>query len=435
MQEKVVVLGAGESGVGAAILAQQKGFDVFVSDKGKIKAAFKAELENKGIPYEEGLHTEDRIFDAKEVIKSPGIPDKVPLIQALRGKGIPVISEIEFAARYTNAQLIGITGSNGKTTTSLLTYHLLKTAGLEVDIAGNVGYSFARKVALGPMKRYVLELSSFQLDGIRQFRSDISLLLNITPDHLDRYEYKMENYIASKFRIVMNQTASDVFVYFEDDPNITGKMASMTILPKGRAISLSQIQEDVITLGVHTFDLSNTRLRGKHNALNALFAVQVAKELGLSDEDIRKGLSTFVNVAHRLEVVTEKEGIEYINDSKATNVDAAYYALEAMKRPIVWIAGGTDKGNDYSPLMSLVKDRVKAIVMMGKDNSKLIEVFKDSKPWQEAGSAQEAVQKAQAFAKSGDVILLSPACASFDLFNNYEDRGEQFKQAVFQLTE
>lgn len=433
MQQKIVVLGAGESGVGAAFLAQQKGFEVFVSDRGKIKDNFKKELEEKGIPYEEGQHTIEKIFTATEIIKSPGIPDRVPMIVELQEKGIPVISEIEFASRYTDAFLIGITGSNGKTTTAMLTYHLLQAANLDVVLAGNVGDSFARKVAEKEVKYYVLELSSFQLDGIDQFRPHISLLLNITPDHLDRYDYKMENYIRSKFRITRNQTATDNFYFKKEDENISGYMAEHNILPQKEAISSTQIDKEKIKLADASFDLSTTRLRGQHNAMNALFAVSIAKQLYMSDEQIQVGLNTFVNVAHRMEVVAEIDGVEYINDSKATNVDATFYALEAMKRPVVWIVGGQDKGNDYKPLENLVSNKVKSIVFLGVDNTNLIDLYGQQKKWVEAKSAEEAVQIAKRMAEQGDVILLSPACASFDLFKNYENRGDLFREAVLQL--
>ena len=427
---KLTILGGGESGIGAALLADKHGHDVFVSDRGAIKEAYKHELESNGIAYEEQQHSWDRIADADEVVKSPGIPDHVPIIQELVSKGIPVISEIEFAGRYTTAKLIGITGSNGKTTTTRLAHHLLTTAGLDAGMAGNVGKSFARSLSEEHQyPYYVLELSSFQLDGIRGFRPDIALLLNITPDHLDRYEYRMENYIRSKFRIAMNQQPEDVFLYNAEDEHIGAHLQSNRLRPRLLPISSRMIEGHLLHVGDSTFDMRESSLRGRHNYMNALFALSAAKLWGAGDEALQQGLNTFVNVAHRMERVAIIDGVEYINDSKATNVDAVYYALEAMEKPVVWIAGGQDKGNDYGPLMELVKSKVRALVCLGVDNRKLLETFAGL-PAVEANSAEAAVAQAARLARTGDAVLLSPACASFDLFKNYEDRGEQFKTAV-----
>jgi len=431
----IVVLGAAESGVGAAILAAKKGFEVFVSDRDEIKESYKSMLAEHAIPYEEGGHTTERIFEATEVVKSPGIPDHVPLVKALLAKGIPVISEIEFASRYTTATLIGITGSNGKTTTTLLTYHLLKNAGLNVEMAGNVGFSFAAHVAIhAPVDYYVLELSSFQLDGIQEFRPNISMLLNITPDHMDRYEYKLENYARSKFRIAMNQREDDLFLYNLSDPNVQEFAKSSKTAAQLVPLTIAMLHGTGIEVDGSSFDLSATQLRGPHNAMNALFAVKTAKALGISDAAIKAALLSFVPAPHRLERVAEIAGVEYINDSKATNVDSVFYALQAMDRPVIWIAGGQDKGNDYEPLLVLAKAKVKAVVCMGVDNSKIVEVFAPIvSTIRETRSAAEAVKTAQALAESGDAVLLSPACASFDLFRNYEDRGDQFRAAVLDL--
>ncbi len=431
----IVVLGAAESGVGAALLAALKGFEVFVSDKSAISDSYKSLLEENGIPYEEGQHTQERIFQAKEVIKSPGIPDNVPLVKALEEKGIPVISEIEFAGRYTTAKIVGITGSNGKTTTTLLTHHLLKSAGLNAGLAGNVGFGFAAHVATQPpVDLYVLELSSFQLDGIRKFRPDIAMLLNITPDHLDRYDYKLENYANAKFRIAMNQVESDLFLYNASDPNIRQYSAGKHFASKAVPLAIEQVQGAKIEVEGRVFDLSQTQLRGSHNAMNAVFAVQTALALGISEEAINAGLKTFKTAPHRLEKIADVDGVEYINDSKATNVDSVFYALQAMDRPVVWIVGGQDKGNDYEPLMALVREKVKAIVCMGVDNSKIVKVFAPIlSEIRETRSAEEAVKVAQTLARPGDAVLLSPACASFDLFKNYEDRGDQFRAAVVDL--
>lgn len=428
---KVAILGAGESGVGAALLAAREGAEVWVSDKGKIADHYKEELIKNGLPYEEGQHTWEKITQADLVIKSPGIPDKVALIQALVAKGIPVISEIEWASRYTSSPIIGITGSNGKTTTTTLLNHLLITAGMEVGMAGNVGKSFARQLVEAPKALYVLELSSFQLDGIDTFKPNLALLLNITADHLDRYDYQLENYIRSKFRISLNQTSGDQFLYFQEDPNT---MAFLSLVPKGvelKGISKTNIQSKTVVANGSTFDLNNTQLRGAHNALNALFAIHAAQYLAVSTAAIQAGLESFQPVPHRLESVATIAEVEYINDSKATNVDAVFYALQAMEKPIVWVVGGVDKGNDYQPLLQLVRDKVKAIVCLGVDNQKIIDAFGDFEiPIKETQDAAKAVQVSRDLSVPGDVVLLSPACASFDLFKNYLDRGDQFREAV-----
>lgn len=428
----LVILGAGESGIGAALLAKKHGHNVFVSDRGAIREAYKHELESHGIAYEEQQHSWDRIARADEVVKSPGIPDHVPLIKDLAGKGIPVISEIEFAGRYTTAKLIGITGSNGKTTTTRLAFHLLATAGLNAGMAGNVGKSFARSLSEEQLHDcYVLELSSFQLDGIRDFRPDIALLLNITPDHLDRYEYRMENYIRSKFRIAMNQQPDDVFLYNAEDENIGAYLQAHPLRPRLHPISSGMIDGNWLRPGGNAFDMQESNLRGRHNFMNALFAVETARLCGAGDEAIRQGLNSFASVPHRMERVAVIDGVEYINDSKATNVDAVFYALEAMDRPVVWIAGGQDKGNDYGPLLKLAEEKARALICLGIDNGKLLDTFAGRiSAITEAHSAEEAVAVAAGLARPGDVVLLSPACASFDLFKNYEDRGEQFKTAV-----
>jgi len=434
-KEKISILGAGESGVGAALLAAKEGYDVFVSDRAAIRDKYKAELEQYGIPYEEGRHTEKRIGQAAEVIKSPGIPDQTELVQILRAAGKAVISEIEFAARFTDALLIGITGTNGKTTTTQLTSHLLREGGPSVGMAGNVGNSFARLLAEeAPRERYVLELSSFQLDGIEQFRPHIAMLLNITPDHLDRYKYKFENYVAAKFRIVRNQKMDDLFLFNGDDEHIGNYLKKLEPVPQLIALTKRSIEGELLKVDHQSFDLSHTALKGRHNAMNALFAITTARLLGVRDEKIQEALKTFVNVPHRLERVAEIAGVTYYNDSKATNIDSAYYALEAMQRPVIWIAGGQDKGNDYAALLPLAREKVKAIVCLGLDNEKIKGVFKDAVDIiKETSSAAEAVQTAAGLAKAGEVVLLSPACASFDLFQNYEDRGEQFKKAVNSL--
>lgn len=435
----LVVLGAGESGVGAALLAKQKGYQVFVSDMGQIKDVYKRELLESGIDFEEGSHNESFILEhAALVVKSPGIPDKAPLVKALKEKGIEIIDEIEFAAQFSNAKIIAVTGSNGKTTTTRLIFHILQTAGLDVGLAGNVGFSLAKQVAEGDREFYALEISSFQLDGCKKFRPFISILTNITPDHLDRYEYKLENYIASKFRIAQNKLAADIFIYNAEDENIAngfGQFWKQIGIEGCISVSMKALASDSDYLAVEHTDFSIKKseltIQGWHNRFNISCAVLVAKKLGIGNEKIAEALKTFVNEAHRLESVAIINGVEFINDSKATNVDSVFYALEAMTKPVVWIVGGVDKGNDYSPLFELVAQKVKAVICMGKDNSKILDAFKNSVDIiVETGSMQEALKSASLYANEGDVVLLSPACASFDLFNNYQHRGNVFKEIV-----
>lgn len=431
---KIVILGAGESGVGAALLAQKKGFEVFVSDRGEIKTEFKLELEKAEIPYEELQHTESKIFEASEIIKSPGIPDKVALIKELKKRGIPVISEIEFAARYTKATIIGITGSNGKTTTTKLIFHLLKSAGLNVAVGGNIGTSFARLLANGNHDYYVLELSSFQLDGIQSFRTDVSVLLNITPDHLDRYDYKIENYIDSKFRIIENQKESDLFIYNGFDKNIKTYLQDKHLKVRGLPVNEVFHQKNKLTVAVSEFDTTKCSLKGQHNMFNTTCAILAAQTIGVDKKNIQQGLDTFINAPHRLEYVATIDGVDFINDSKATNVDAVFYALSAMEKPVIWVVGGVDKGNDYNAIEKLVLEKVKAIVCLGVDNNAIVESFKEKVDIiEETQSCQDAIKVSRQYAHVGDVVLLSPACASFDLFKNYIDRGEQFKSAVFEM--
>ncbi len=429
--KKIVILGAGESGVGAALLAKKQGFEVFVSDKSPIKDNYKAELDAAEIAYESGAHTEGVIFGADEIVKSPGIPDKIALIVEAKKRKIPIISEIEFASRFTKARIIGITGSNGKTTTTSLTYHLLKTGGWDVAVGGNIGKSFARILAEEPQhEMYVLELSSFQLDGIQTFRPYISILLNITPDHLDRYDYKMANYVASKFRITMNQTEDDILITNQDDPEIT-RFRDKNILQPNEWLISTHFDSPILR---GRFDMSKTQLRGPHNYFNASCAIAAAIVCGVGDAKIQRGLETFVNAPHRLEFVKTINNTDYINDSKATNVDSVFWALSAMDKPTVLILGGQDKGNDYRQIEKLVRQKVKALVCLGVDNSKIMDFFTPFvKNIEEARSAAEAVQIAAKYTEGGDVVLLSPACASFDLFKNYEDRGEQFKKQVLSL--
>ena len=444
---RIVVLGGAESGVGAAVLAKVKGFDVFLSDNGKLKDDYKALLGNWQIAYEEGGHTEEKILSADEVVKSPGIPETAPMVRKLRDKGIHVISEIEFAARYDSAKKICITGSNGKTTTTSIIYYLLKEAGLNVGLGGNIGKSYALQVATEQHDYYVLEISSFQLDGCYDFRPDIAIITNITPDHLDRYDYNMENYVRSKFRITRNLRPEDCFI-FDSDDKITIDHLSKIVL-QARMLPMSQTheveqgaylegQKIVMRYGEDESEiyLSELALGGKHNIYNSMAAALAAKAAGIRNEVIRKSLKTFQPIEHRLEPVLEVGDVLYINDSKATNVDAAWYALDCQTRPVVWIVGGTDKGNDYEVLKPLVREKVRAIVCMGIDNRKFHEAFEQivgSDKIVDTLSAEEAVKASAAFAQAGDVVLLSPCCASFDLFTCYEDRGEKFKDAVRNL--
>ncbi|PWA06495.1 UDP-N-acetylmuramoyl-L-alanine--D-glutamate ligase [Flavobacterium psychrotolerans] len=443
--QRLVILGGGESGVGTAILGKQKGYDVFVSDYGKIKDNYKEVLANNGIQWEEETHTENKILNADIVMKSPGIPDKAPIVKKLLEKKIPVISEIEFAAPFTKAITIGITGSNGKTTTTMLTYHLLKSAGLNVGLAGNIGKSFAQQVAEEQYDYYVLELSSFQLDGIVNYKPHIAIVTNISPDHLDRYEYKYENYIASKFRITMNQTQGDFLIYDADDEAIAewfkNNKTKAQLIPFSLTKTFEKgafIKEKKMEVNINDdefiMETEYIALEGKHNMKNAMAATSVAKLLQIRKATIRESLSSFQGVEHRLEKVLKIQNVQYINDSKATNVNATYFALDSMNTPTVWIVGGVDKGNDYSELMSLVNEKVKAIICLGVDNKKIIDAFGNIVDVMiEVDSMNDAVKMAQRLTEKGDAVLLSPACASFDLFENYEDRGKQFKQAVQNL--
>lgn len=443
----IVILGAGESGVGAALLAQKQGFDVFVSDFGPITDQYKNDLIQANIAFEENGHTDDLILSASKVVKSPGIPDKAPIIKKLIEKNISILSEIEFAGAYTQAKMICITGSNGKSTTTLLTYHILKNAGLNIGLAGNIGKSFARQVAFENFDFYVLEISSFMLDNMYQFKADIAVLLNITPDHLDRYDYKMENYSDSKFRIIQNQGPEDVFIYCADDAETQKGLLKHQVHAQAFPFSIEKVlengaflQNDQITIKLHqtqdlfTMSLKDLALQGKHNIYNSMASGIVAKVLELRNESIRESMGSFTNIEHRLEHVARISGIDFINDSKATNVNSTWYALESMPADVVLILGGVDKGNDYNMLKDLVKSKVKAIVCLGKDNKRIHDAFEDDvEVIINTFSAEEAVQMAYHLAAKGDTVLLSPACASFDLFKNYEDRGQQFKNAVKQL--
>jgi len=443
--KKIVILGAGESGAGSAVLAQRKGFDVFVSDKGEIKQKYKEILENNKIRWEEGKHTEGEIFTADEVIKSPGIREDAPIVVQLHDKGTPVISEIEFAGRYATGIKICVTGSNGKTTVTNLIYHILKKAGKNVAMTGNVGNSFAMAVAEGPYDYYVIELSSFQLDGMYSFKADIAVLMNITPDHLDRYGYKLQNYIDSKFRVTQNQTKSEFLIYWADDPiiksELSKKIYGMTLLPfsaDSKEGMTAYIESEELIIDYHTktnlMTIHDLALKGRHNVFNSMAAAIAGKVLSIRKDVIRESLADFQGVEHRLEPVITVCGVNFINDSKGTNVNSTWYALECMETDIIWIAGGIDKGNDYSELFTIVKQKVLAIVCLGKDNRKIVEAFKDLVPTiVETASMEEAVRSSYYLAKKGQTVLLSPACASFDLFNNYEDRGRQFKQAVRNL--
>lgn len=442
----MVILGAGESGVGAAILAKQQGYDVFVSDGGAISEIFKQELQQNNIAFEENFHSEEKILNASEVMKSPGIPEKNELVKKIRAMAVPIISEIELAYRYKgNSKIIAITGTNGKTTTTSLTYHICKTAGADCAMVGNIGISFAKQVAVDPKALYVIEISSFQLDDIKDFRADVAVLTNITEDHLDRYEYNMQNYINSKFRITNNQQAQDVFIYCLDDEitmtNINKYPIKSTLypitmskeLPQGAYISNAEMhikwKGEEMQMSIQDF-----ALKGKHNQYNSMAAGVACVAVDIKKEHVRESLQTFQSLEHRMEPVGIIKGVEFVNDSKATNVNSTWFALESMEKPTILILGGVDKGNDYTILQELVKDKVKAIVCMGADNRKIHEAFGSTVSLMvNTNSAEEAVQAAFHFANKGDVVLLSPACASFDLFKNYEDRGNQFKQSVKSL--
>ena len=443
--KRLVILGGGESGVGTAILGKQKGWEVFLSDKGSLKPHYRETLNKEGIQWEEGTHTEEKILSADVIMKSPGIPDKAPIIKKAHEKGIAVISEIEFASQYTDSLIVGITGSNGKTTTTLLTHHIFKEAGLQVGLGGNIGYSFAELVATKNPPYYVLEISSFQLDGIEHFAPHIAVLLNITPDHLDRYDYKFENYINSKFRIAMNQTENDYLIYDADDEVITQWLSTHTIksklipfsiekeLPQGAFLKDNKIY---IMLENQTteIDVEEISLRGKHNIKNTMAASVAARLVNIRNNSLRESLKGFKGAPHRLEEVKVVDGVTYVNDSKATNVNSVFYALDTIKTPIVWIVGGQDKGNDYNSLLPYVHEKVRAIVCLGVDNTPIIQSFYNTiDTLVETRSMDEAVKLAQSFAQEGDTVLLSPACASFDLFKNYEERGDLFKAAVQKL--
>jgi UDP-N-acetylmuramoylalanine--D-glutamate ligase len=443
--QRLVILGGGESGVGTAILGKKQGYDVFVSDFGRIKDKYREVLKLYEIKWEDEKHTEDLILNADVVMKSPGIPDKSPLVKKMAEKGIQVISEIEFAVQFTKAKTIGITGSNGKTTTTMLTYHLLKEGGLNVGLGGNIGKSFAWQVAEENYDCYVLELSSFQLDGIINYKPDIAILTNISPDHLDRYEYKYENYIESKFRITMNQTEDDFFIYDADDEAISGWLQNNKTKAQLIPFSLIKtfengafIKNDIMDIIINNeeFEMktADISLEGKHNMKNAMAATSVAQLMKIRKQTIRESLSNFQGVEHRLEKVLKIQNVQYINDSKATNVNATFFALDSMTVPTVWIVGGVDKGNDYSELMPLVREKVKAIICLGLDNKKIIDAFSDVVDMMvEVDNMRDAVNTAKHLTEKGDAVLLSPACASFDLFQNYEDRGNQFKVAVQNL--
>jgi len=446
MSKRLVILGGGESGVGAAILAKQQGYDVFLSDSGQVQEKYKQELITREIDFEEAQHTERKILDADEIMKSPGIPEKNPLVKKIRERGIEVISEIEFGYRYKgSSRIIGITGSNGKTTTTALIYHICKHAGLDCALVGNIGFSFAWQVAQNPKPWYVAEISSFQLDDIKTFRPDVAVLTNITEDHLDRYEYKFENYINSKFRITMNQTSDDIFIYCADDPVVMNYIRrhplNSNLLPFTMQEEINEgafIKDEEMTVqaGEENFSMSvyDFTLRGKHNQYNTMAAGLTGVTIGLRKEKIREAIQSFESLEHRMEYVATVRGVEFINDSKATNINSTWFALESMSRPTILILGGIDKGNDYSLIIDLVREKVKAIVCLGTDNSIIHQAFaNEGKMIIDTASAANAVQAATGLAEKGDVVLLSPACASFDLFRNYEDRGRQFKEAVKSL--
>ena len=445
MKKKIVILGAGESGTGSAVLAQKHGFDVFVSDMGQIKENYRLILDNNKIRWEEGKHDVEAILSADEIIKSPGISESAVIIKSIREKGIPVISEIEFAGRYASGIKICITGSNGKTTTTNLIYHILKKAGKNAAMTGNVGCSFAMAVAEGAYDYYVIELSSFQLDGMYEFKADVAILLNITPDHLDRYGYELQKYVDSKFRITRNQKKSDFLIYWAGDPIIQAELSKkqygMTLLPFSDSVKedmAAYVEENELVIDylnkTNLMTIHELALKGRHNIYNSMAAAIAGKVLSIRKEVIRDSLADFQGVEHRLEPVITVCGIDFINDSKATNVNSAWYALECMENEIIWIVGGIDKGNDYTELFPVVSKKVKAIVCLGKDNKKIVEAFKDKVATiVEAASMEEAVRSSYYLAKKGETVLLSPACASFDLFKNYEERGRMFKQAVRNL--
>lgn len=445
MDERIVILGAGESGTGAAILAKAKGYDVFVSDQSAIKDQYKTELNAHAIAFEEGVHSEEKIVNANLIIKSPGIPDKAEIIKKVKSTGIPVVDELEFAFRFLTGKVIAITGTNGKTTTTLLTYHLLKSAGFSVALAGNVGESLARKVAQGHHDWYVIEISSFQLDGTKTFKPHIGILLNITPDHLDRYEYKMQNYIDSKFRLIQNMKSDDYFIYYTDDAVTGDEVDKRTIVPASMPVSLKSTSNVPAHFDGETMSFSldgasfkisqaETTLKGPHNLINTMSAVTAVHLAGAGVDQIREGLKTFKNAPHRLESVAIINGVEFVNDSKATNVDSVVYGLGSYKGPLIWIAGGIDKGNDYTLIEEDVKKKVRVLICLGKENDKLRKAFGSVvNEIYETQSVKELVQLALRVSKPGDVVLLSPACASFDLFKNYEDRGNQFRTAVLEV--
>ncbi len=443
--KKIIVLGAGESGAGAAILAKAKGFEVFVSDKGMIRPKYKAMLDEHGIEWEEGKHTLNKLLDADEAIKSPGIDPRSEIIMSLKSKSIPIISEIEFAGRYTSSKMVCITGSNGKTTTTLLIYHILKKAGFDVGLAGNVGNSLALQVAESPHEVYVIELSSFQLENMYDFKADVAIMTNITPDHLDRYDYKMDGYIAAKFRIIQNQTKDDYFIYWKDDPIVKAQVEQLKI--EARSLPFAEKREDGLAAFVDDgmiqfleqgnqweMPRSELALPGLHNLYNSMAAGLSATALNVRNETIREALGDFAAVEHRLELVATVAGVRYINDSKATNVNSTWYALESMTAPTILILGGKDKGNDYSEIEDLVAKKVKAIVCMGVDNTKILDFFKDKVAHiADTHSLDDAIKACRKYAVSGDCVLLSPCCASFDLFKSYEHRGQLFKEAVANL--
>ncbi len=445
MKEKIVILGAGESGTGAALLARKMGYDVFVSDAGNIKSQYKEELIGREIPFEEGRHSEKKVLDATLIIKSPGIPNTAPVMQQVVSANIHIVDEIEFAYCHTDAKIIAVSGTNGKTTTTLLTYHLLREAGYSVGLAGNVGFSLARQVAQRKVDWYVVETSSFQLDGIDTFKPAIGILLNITPDHLDRYDYTMQNYVNSKFRLIANMTPQETFLYYSDDKTVSDEIRTRAIVPRQIPVTLKHSRNEPVYFdgAAMIFDLgerfsitqSETTLRGPHNLINTMSAVSAARLAGVSVDTIRKALKSFVNAPHRLESVGVIGGVEFVNDSKATNIDSVVYALGSYDGPLIWIAGGIDKGNDYDVIKEEVRKKVRALVCLGKDNAKLKEAFRDVVPVvKETDSVKDLVKMSLELAKKGDVVLLSPACASFDLFRNYEDRGDQFRDAVRSYT-